>query len=144
MKCGQQLIGREIHMEISFALEDLEPRRAREMILGHPEGYVLFGSDSPWTDQAQTLALLEKLQLPEESLSRILAGNALRLLDLDGRPDPGRRRMLRRSYTKSYGVRGGRSYNVSAQNREKLALHGSHAASNKFYMIVREGTLFLY
>lgn len=78
-----QLIGREIHMEISFALEDLEPRCAREMILGHPEGHILFGSDSPWTDQAQTLALLEKLDLPEEGLSRILADNALRLLDLD-------------------------------------------------------------
>ncbi len=81
-----RLIGREVLMEISFALEDLDPLQARGMILGHPEGCMLFGSDSPWTDQEQTLALLEKLQLPEERLSQILAGNALRLLDLDAGP----------------------------------------------------------
>jgi hypothetical protein len=52
------------------------------MILGHPEGYLLFGTDSPWTDQARTLALLEKLRLPEKKLARILSGNALGLLGL--------------------------------------------------------------
>ncbi len=78
----EHLIGRQIYMEISFALEDLEPQKAREMILGHPEGYVLFGTDSPWTDQAGTLELLEKLQLPPKTLTPLLAGNALRLLGL--------------------------------------------------------------
>jgi len=77
-----QLIGREILMEISFALEDLGPQRAREMILAHPEGCVLFGTDSPWTDQAGTLSLLEALDLPERTVSAILAGNALGLLGL--------------------------------------------------------------
>lgn len=79
---GDRLIGREVYMEISFALDELEPLRAREMILGHPDGYVLFGTDSPWTDQAGTLALLESLELPEESLAQVLAGNALSLLGL--------------------------------------------------------------
>jgi uncharacterized protein len=76
------LLGRPIYMEMSFALEDLGPDRAREMILGHPDGYLLFGTDSPWTDQAATLALLENLRLPPEKLPGILAGNALRLLGL--------------------------------------------------------------
>jgi len=78
----ERLVGREIHMEISFALDDLESGQAREMILGHPEGYVLFGTDSPWTDQARTLDLLEKLELPEKTLTQVLAGNALNLLGL--------------------------------------------------------------
>ena len=47
----RHLLGRKIYMEMSFALEELGPERAREMILGHPEGYLLFGTDSPWTDQ---------------------------------------------------------------------------------------------
>jgi len=78
----QQLIGRKILMEISFALDDLDIDRARAMILGHPDGCVLFGTDSPWTDQARTLALLGNLHLPEERLAAILAGNALRVLNL--------------------------------------------------------------
>ena len=74
------LLGRRIYMEISFALEELGPARAREMILGHPEGYVLFGTDSPWTDQAGTLSLLENLRIPPPRLRQILADNALALL----------------------------------------------------------------
>lgn len=76
------LIGRPIHMEISFALDDLEPQMAREMILGHPQGYVLFGTDSPWKDQAETLRLLEALELPPTVLMPMLAANGLALLGL--------------------------------------------------------------
>jgi len=78
----ERLIGRPIHMEVSFALDDLEPQAAREMILGHPAGYVLFGTDSPWKDQAETLELLDKLQLPSGTVTRILATNAMSLLGL--------------------------------------------------------------
>jgi len=79
----QLLIGREIYMEISFAMDDLGLERARDMLMRHPDGCVLFGTDSPWTDQAETLALLQKLNLPEARLRRILAGNALELLGLN-------------------------------------------------------------
>jgi uncharacterized protein len=78
----RHLLGRKIYMEMSFALEELGPERAREMILGHPEGYMLFGTDSPWTDQARTRELLENLEIPQKKLKAILADNALGLLDL--------------------------------------------------------------
>ncbi len=74
------LIGKEIYMEISFSLEFLTRERARQMILRHPEGYVLFGTDSPWTDQGRTLELLRSLGLPEKTERAILRENALRLL----------------------------------------------------------------
>jgi predicted TIM-barrel fold metal-dependent hydrolase len=76
------LIGREIYMEVSFALDDVGPERARDMLTRHPDGYVLFGTDSPWTDQAATLALVEKLNLPAGRQRKILADNALSLLRL--------------------------------------------------------------
>jgi predicted TIM-barrel fold metal-dependent hydrolase len=76
----QHIIGREIHMETSFGIDELGIEQAQEMILEHPRDYVLFGTDSPWTDQSQTLWLLKNLDLPHERLSRILAGNALSLL----------------------------------------------------------------
>jgi hypothetical protein len=77
---SRYLLGRKIYMEMSFALEELGPARAREMILGHPDGYLLFGTDSPWTDQTKTLHLLENLHLPEKKLQQILAENAWELL----------------------------------------------------------------
>jgi len=77
----EHLIGREIYMEISFGWDELNAEQAREMIMAHPDGYILFGTDSPWTDQAQTLALVKNLNLPEARLKRILAGNAALLLD---------------------------------------------------------------
>lgn len=78
----RRLIGREICMEISFGLDELDPEQARQMILSHPDGCILFGTDSPWTDQARTLALLKNLNLPQDRLERILAGNAMSLLGL--------------------------------------------------------------
>ncbi|MEN6577807.1 MAG: amidohydrolase family protein [Phycisphaerales bacterium] len=78
----RELIGRNVPMEISFALDELDVEDARAMILGHPEGCMLFGTDSPWTDQGRTLALLEQLQLPDATLRSILAANALSLLNL--------------------------------------------------------------
>jgi predicted TIM-barrel fold metal-dependent hydrolase len=78
----RHLLGRQVYMELSFAMQDLEPQQARRMIVDHPDGYILFGTDSPWTDQKETLALLEKLHLPQKKLRQILADNALGLLGL--------------------------------------------------------------
>lgn len=76
------LVGKPIYMEISFALEYLTSETARKMILAHPADYLLFGTDSPWTDQKDALLLLDKLQLPGDVLSGILSGNASTLLGL--------------------------------------------------------------
>ncbi len=78
---GEYLLGRNIYMEISFGLEDFGLSASREMLMRHPQDYLLFGTDSPWNDQSQTLALLEGLELPPERLARILSENAARLLE---------------------------------------------------------------
>ena len=77
----RHLLGRPIYMEISFGMQDLPSAVAREMLLSHPEAYLLFGTDSPWTDQRETLSLLEGLNLPRSRLDGILSRNAARLLD---------------------------------------------------------------
>ncbi|MCM8785010.1 MAG: amidohydrolase family protein [Candidatus Omnitrophica bacterium] len=74
------IIGKEIYMEISFSLEFLEKERARRMLLSHPSEYILFGTDSPWTDQGNTLNLLKELKLPSEIEEKILYINAEKLL----------------------------------------------------------------
>lgn len=75
------IVGKKIYMEISYALDLLEREKARRIILNHPKEYVLFGTDSPWRDQAATLALLKGLELGREREKLILGENAAALLD---------------------------------------------------------------
>ncbi len=74
------LIGKDIFMEISFALQYLSPGKARQMLNSHPPEYLLFGSDSPWVDQKEYLERLYALHLNEKLLSDILSSNGLKLL----------------------------------------------------------------
>lgn len=75
------LIGKPIYMELSYALDFLDPVVARDMILKHPEDYILFGSDSPWSDQMNTLKLLRDLDLPPDLFAKITSTNARKLLN---------------------------------------------------------------
>ncbi len=74
------LIGKPIYMELSFAADTLDPERLRRMLLAHPPEYLMFGSDSPWTDQSASLERLRSLDLSEALVEKITSGNARRLL----------------------------------------------------------------
>jgi Predicted metal-dependent hydrolase of the TIM-barrel fold len=74
------LVGKPIYMEISFVFEYLEQKRIKEIMCAHPPEYLLFGTDSPWTDQGTTLRMLSELGLPDDLFERIVSGNARRLL----------------------------------------------------------------
>jgi predicted TIM-barrel fold metal-dependent hydrolase len=76
------LTGKPIYMEISFAVDFLDQIRLKDILLNHPPEYLLYGTDSPWTDQATTLKMLAKLGLPDSLFEQIVSGNARRLLDL--------------------------------------------------------------
>jgi len=76
----KMLIGKEIFMEISFALTYLSPEQAVRMLNKHPADYLLFGSDSPWDNQLEAIQRLKKLNLNQERLNRILGQNGERLL----------------------------------------------------------------
>ena len=76
----EMLIGREIYLEISFALQYLTKKQAVRMLNSHPADHILFGSDSPWADQSDYLNRLRSLELDTQLLAGILGKNALRLL----------------------------------------------------------------
>lgn len=76
----KHIVGRKIFMEISYSLDILDREKAKRIILDHPKEYVLFGTDSPWTDQRNTLKLLRDLDLGTDIENRILRDNALDLL----------------------------------------------------------------
>ena len=74
------LAGKPIYMELSFSLEYLHSDPIRDILRKHPKEYLLFGTDSPWTDQAATLDLFRGLELGEEIERAVLRDNADRLL----------------------------------------------------------------
>lgn len=76
------LLGKPVYMELSFAFGWLEQERIRHILETHPMEHLLFGTDSPWNDQQQTLDALRALSLEQEREAAILSGNALRLLNL--------------------------------------------------------------
>mgnify|MGYP001004228118 CR=1 FL=1 len=76
----RHLLGKPIWMDISVSREFLGDDRFRRMLLAHPADYLLFGTDSPWADQADMIAFIENLQLPDATLNKILYQNAQRLL----------------------------------------------------------------
>jgi hypothetical protein len=67
-------------MEISFSLEFLDDT-VKKIISDHPTEYILFGTDSPWTDQQKTLSLFRELRLGETKEKLILRENAVNLLN---------------------------------------------------------------
>jgi len=77
---ANQIAGKNIYFEISFALDYLQSAEAKKLIEAHPADYVLFGSDSPWRKQDETIELLKSLNLEPARMEKILYSNAKRLL----------------------------------------------------------------
>lgn len=76
----KHLIGQPVSMDVSLSLELLGRERARDMILAHPADRVLFGTDSPWGSQTETLAAVRALALGRAREEAILGANAQALL----------------------------------------------------------------
>lgn len=74
------LVGRNVYFDTSFSLSYMGAERMAELIRAHGAGRVLFGTDSPWTDQAAEVEGIRALPFDEETLSAVLGGNASRLL----------------------------------------------------------------
>ena len=78
----RHLIGKKVYIDTSYAMPDLDPERARKMLVNHDRRYFLFGSDSPWGNQASDLETLRGFGLGEDYTANLLGGNAAKLLNL--------------------------------------------------------------
>jgi len=76
----KHLLGKPVTLDVSLSLELLGRARARDMILAHPSDRILFGTDSPWASQTETLRLVQALELGPEREALLLCQNARRLL----------------------------------------------------------------
>ncbi len=83
----KHLLGRPISMDVSYSFEFPDPDNHLDDILArHPPEYILFGSDSPWGDQRQTIERIRERVADPAARAAILGGNAARLLDADSSP----------------------------------------------------------
>lgn len=76
------LVGEDIYLDIAFALEFLEREQACRILKEHRPDRLLFGSDSPWADQAAVKKLLVDLELGQGLTAGILGNNGAELLGL--------------------------------------------------------------
>lgn len=78
----RHLAGRPILMDLSCAIDGIGSARARELILHHPPEYMLFGTDSPWAGQQETIEQVRGLGLGPERERLLFGENAARLLGI--------------------------------------------------------------
>ena len=75
-----QLVGTSFYFDTSFCVGYIQPEQMKTIILKHGADKILFGSDTPWEDQAASLELVRGLNLGMDAEALILGENARRLL----------------------------------------------------------------
>jgi len=71
---------REIYIETSFSLDWMSPDEAVDLMHALGVDRLLFGTDSPWTDQSEEIQRMLALDLTDVEREAIFHGNAERLL----------------------------------------------------------------
>lgn len=75
------LVGRDIYFDTSYVIDYMEIDRFVAIMKNHGFDKILFGTDSPWKDQADEVRKISALDIPQEVKSDIFWGNANGLLD---------------------------------------------------------------
>ena len=78
------LLGEDIYIDTSMAHHYYGLERLRNILVHHPADRILFGSDSPWENQATSLRLLRSMSLSDEMIRQITWDNPARLLGIFG------------------------------------------------------------
>ena len=78
---AETLAGTDVYLETSYSIGLCEPDTLAALRGRHAPERVLFGTDSPWRDQAEALALVRATWPDPAAQAAVLGGNARRLLD---------------------------------------------------------------
>lgn len=92
------IAGKEVYLDTAFTINPIEKKDGTglseyndvqmtneqfvNLVRKHSADRILFGSDSPWTDQGQYVELVKNSGLTDEEAEKILGANAARLLDI--------------------------------------------------------------
>ena len=75
-------IGKNIYLDTCYTDLFLSQDYLTETIKAHGANKILFGTDSPWSDQKQQIEYISNLSLSKEEIDLIMGENAKRLLKL--------------------------------------------------------------
>lgn len=78
----EYLVGRNVYFDLSFSIPYLSAEQMTCIIKDHGSDRILFGSDSPWSGQKQSVAEISALDLDKEELDAIFYKNAKQLLNI--------------------------------------------------------------
>lgn len=73
------LVGENIFLDISFSRKEMSVEQMIRIIKKHGADRILFGSDSPWDGQLETVEYVKSLPLSKEEIDKILGENAKRI-----------------------------------------------------------------
>lgn len=78
----RHLAGRNVYFDTSMGIEYYGYERLERMVALHGHKKILFGTDTPWSDQAAELDRMRKANLTKDQMQAILYDNAALLLGL--------------------------------------------------------------
>lgn len=74
------LVGTRAYLDLAFCYGRIPQDQLIRIIQTHGADRILYATDSPWSDQKQSIAYVKSLPLSEEDICKILGGNATKLL----------------------------------------------------------------
>ena len=77
----EHLCGKDVYFDTSYCARKIPPPWAEQIVEAHGPGRILFGTDLPWSEPADEIALVR--QVSGDAAADILGGNAARLLGLE-------------------------------------------------------------
>jgi predicted TIM-barrel fold metal-dependent hydrolase len=78
----EYLVGEKVYFDTSFLVGRIDEEHFLRIAKKHGTDKILFGSDSPWTSQKDSLKFIKNLNLDEQNKEQILGFNAKNLLGI--------------------------------------------------------------
>jgi len=78
----RELVGSRAYFDTSAVIDTMPPGQFMRIARRHGTRHILFGTDSPWFDQARYVKWIDALPLKAVEKERIFAGNARQLLGM--------------------------------------------------------------
>lgn len=83
-KCWDQveelLLDRDVYFDTAFVQDFMSKEQFMRIVRGHGTDKILFGTDSPWSGQKESVEWLKDLPFSQEEQEQIFVGNAKKLL----------------------------------------------------------------
>lgn len=72
----KHLIGKNVYLDTSYTVPDISKDELKRLIIKHGFDRVVFGTDSPWREQAEEIAMIKSMGFSEDELEKIFYKNA--------------------------------------------------------------------